>query len=252
MRSMDDIAVGRVLRELRIRLGWPQRVVASKARVSATTYSDIERGLLEGVTLGKLRRVAAILEVRLVLEPRWRGAGLERIVAGRHAFMTETVAAMLVAAGWDVRPEVSFSHFGERGVVDLVAWHASTRTLLLVELKTELVDPNDLLAVTDRRRRLAAVIAAPFGWQPLQVGQWVVLGESRTNHRRLAAFRTALRAAFPADGRSIKRWLADPVSSMSALWFLPNSATTGVRHGVTPRQRVRLRRPSVAPREDVA
>jgi Holliday junction resolvase-like predicted endonuclease len=99
--------------------------------------------------------------------------------------MTETVARMLMDAGWEVRPEVSFSHYGERGVVDLVAWHAASRTLLLVELKTELVDINDMLAVTDRRRRLAANIAEPFGWLPAAVASWVVVAESRTNRRRL-------------------------------------------------------------------
>ena len=46
---MDDLAIGRVLRELRIRLGWPQRVVAAKARISASAYSEIERGHIESV-----------------------------------------------------------------------------------------------------------------------------------------------------------------------------------------------------------
>ena len=204
---MDDLAIGRVFRELRIRLGWPQWVVAAKASISPSAYSEIERGHIETIALGRLRRVAAVLEVRLVLEPRWRGAGLERALSSRHAAMTEAVSRLLVEAGWEVRPEVSFNHFGERGVVDLIAWHPASRTLLLVELKTEIVDVNDLLAVTDRRRRLAALIVGQFGWEPERVGQWVVVAEGRTNRRRVADHRTALRAAFPEDGRSIGGWL---------------------------------------------
>ncbi len=159
--------------------------------------------------------------------------------------MTEAITRMLVEAGWQVQREVSFSHFGERGVVDIVARHSKLRVVLLVELKTELVDTNDLLAVTDRRRRLATVIAAPFGWEPSIVGQWVVVASSGTNQRRLAEHRAALRAAFPDDGRSIDGWLARPARPLSALWFLPDSSLGSVRRRRAPRLRVRPTCPSV-------
>lgn len=241
---MDDLALGRLFRELRVRLGWRQIEVARRAGISQAACSEIERGLLDTVPLGKLRKVAATLEMRLVVEPRWRGAAVDRVVSSRHASMTEAVARILVDAGWDVRPEVSFNHFGERGVVDLVAWHAPTRTVLLVELKTELVDPNDLLAVTDRRRRLAVEIARPFGWQPEVVGQWIVVAENRTNRRRLAAVRTAIRAAFPADGRAIAGWLAHPAGPLSALWFLTDTVHGSGRQPRAPKLRVRMPGPA--------
>jgi transcriptional regulator with XRE-family HTH domain len=249
---VDDLAIGRVLRELRIRLGWPQRVVAAKARISASAYSEIERGHIESVSLGKLRKAAAVLEVRLVLEPRWRGAALDRAMSSRHASMSEAITRLLTNPGWEVRPEVSFNHFGERGVVDLVAWHAPSRTILLVELKTELVDINDLLTVTDRRRRLAATMVEQFGWTPACVAQWVVVAESRTNRRRLAEHRTVLRAAFPADGRSVGGWLAAPRDSTSALWFLPDSGPAGDRPRRAPRMRVRVRPSSAGPMAEPA
>ena len=242
---MDDLAVGRLFRQLRIRLGWPQEVVASKAGIARTTYSEIERGLLDRISLGRLRRVAAVLEIRLPSTPRWRGADLDRMLSAGHAAMSERVAKLLVDAGWEVQPEVSFNHFGERGVVDLVAWHAASRTLLLIELKTELVDVNDLLAVTNRRRRLATTIAEPFGWRPRCIAQWVVFANSRTNHRRVASHRTVLRAAFRSDGRSIAGWLASPAEPTSAMWFLPDSDGSSVRHGSAPRRRVRRPPPSV-------
>ena len=243
---MDDLAVGRVLRAMRIRLGWPQRSVAARAGISASAYSEIERGHLDSVPLGRLRRVAAVFEVRLVLEPRWRGAALDRLISSGHASMTEAVTRLLIAAGWDVRPEVSFNHFGERGVVDLVAWHTSTRTVLLVELKTEIVDINRLLTVTDRRRRLAATIIKPWGWELRHVGQWVVVAEGRTNRRRVAEHRAAIRAAFPEDGRATRGWLANPDRNASALWFLPDSSRAGVRQARAPRLRVQPPRSSTA------
>lgn len=221
---MDDTGIGRLLRALRLRLRWRQVDVSERAGISRAQYSEIERGHFDRVPLGTLRKVATVLEVRLPFEPSWRGGRIERVISGRHAAMAERLTAMLVAAGWDVRPEASFNNFGERGVVDLVAWHPRHRTLLLIEIKTELVDPSGLLAATDRRRRLANIIARDSGWKPGVVAQWVVIADGRTNQRRVAEHRALLRAAFPADGRSIAGWLADPTKPLDALWFLPDVA----------------------------
>jgi transcriptional regulator with XRE-family HTH domain len=236
---MDDLAFGRLLRELRIRLGWPQSHVAAKAGISQSAYSRIERGALGQSSIGKLRRVAAVLEVRLILEPRWRGAAIDRVMSVRHGHLTERVGRLLVGLGWVIRPEVSFSHYGERGVVDIVAWHVDSQTALLVEVKTELVDANSLLAVTDRRRRLANHIVAPFGWQPRHVAEWVAVADSRTNRRRLAAVRTVIRAALPANGHDIGRWLRRPDGPIAAFSFLADSHDTTASQRSAPRMRVR-------------
>ena len=217
-----------------------------------TSYSEIERGEIGSVPVGKLSRVAGVLEVRLVLEPSWRGAAIDRVVSSRHSAMAEAVTRMLVDAGWDVRPEVSFNHFGERGIVDLVAWHAGLRTLLLIELKTELADVNALLGTTDRRRRLAATIAAPFGWRPETVAQWLVIAEGTTNRRRVAEHRTLLRAAFPEDGRSVRGWVERPAAAVRALWFLSDSAGGERGRSHAPRLRVHVRSASVETRRHVA
>jgi transcriptional regulator with XRE-family HTH domain len=240
---LDDIGIGRLFRQLRLRLGWRQVDVAEKAGVSRSVYSDAERGHIEQLAVGTLRQIATVLEVRLAIEPSWRGGRIERVLSGRHAGMAERLTAMLVEAGWIVRPEASFNHFGERGVVDLVAWHAATRTLLLIEIKTELVDPSGLLATTDRRRRLASVIARESAWDPAAVSQWVVLHDGRTNHRRVAAHQSLLRSAFPADGRSIARWLRQPSRPMDALWFLPDVAGGSTGRAAAGLSRVPTRAP---------
>jgi transcriptional regulator with XRE-family HTH domain len=247
---MEDLAIGRLFRELRIRLGWRGKDVADRAGISDTLYSVIERGQLERVKVGTVRRVASVLEVRLPFEPRWRGAAIDRVLSSRHSAMAEKVTRLLLGARWEVRPEVSFNWYGERGVVDLVAWRAASRALLLIELKTELVDVGNLLVTTDRRRRLAEVIARPFGWEPAVVGQWVVLAEGRTNARRVAEHRATLRAAFPQDGRSVAGWLAKPGSPASALWFLPDSAGAGHRTASRPTLRVRAPRRRTIGRAD--
>jgi hypothetical protein len=130
--------------------------------------------------------------------------------------------------------------------------HVATKTLLLVEIKTELADINGLLAVTNRRARLASRIAEPFGWRPTGVALWVVVAASRTNERRVADHRVLLRAAFPNDGRSIRGWVHAPALPVAALWFLPDSSDSSTRRASAPRLRVRRTRASVRHCPDAA
>jgi hypothetical protein len=133
---------------------------------------------------------------------------------------------------------VSFSIYGERGIIDILAWHPGRRILLVIELKTEFVDINELMGSVDRKQRLAWKIARERGWDPVAVGTWVVLPDNRTNRRALAAHETALRAKFPADGRLVRRWLRDPSGRVDALSFLPSAHLAGVRRDLAPIRRV--------------
>jgi hypothetical protein len=139
--------------------------------------------------------------------------------------------------GWAAEPEVSFSIYGERGVVDILAWHDASRSLLVVELKTELVDVNELMATLDRKRRLAPAIA-PDRWRPLTVSAWVVVADSRTTRRVLASHAAAIRAKLPADGRTIGSWLRRPSGRLDALSFLSSSHGAMLRRGLAPIRRV--------------
>jgi hypothetical protein len=160
--------------------------------------SRIERGHLDGMPLRVIRRVAAVLEIRVELQPRSRAADLERLVSARHSALAESILAWFARLpDWLARPEVSFNVFGDRGVVDILAWHAATRSLLIIELKTAIVDIGELLGTLDRKRRRAMDIAEQFGWRPATVSVWLVVAESTTNRRRLAEHRATFRAALP-------------------------------------------------------
>jgi transcriptional regulator with XRE-family HTH domain len=216
---MEDLRLGATIRAARIKRGWRQSDLAAKARVSQMTVSRVERGQIPELTLAMLRRVAAALEIRLELLPRGQGAELDRLLSARHSALHESVAKALASdfPDWARASEVSFSIWGERGVIDLLLWHPKHRALLIIEFKTELVDVGDLLGTMDRRRRLAAQIVKSRGWYPKVVATWVILSASRTNARRVAEHRTALRGAFPDGAREIRRWLRDPVGSVAAL-----------------------------------
>jgi hypothetical protein len=124
--------------------------------------------------------------------------------------------------GWQAEPGVSFSVYGERGIVDILAWHAACRMVVVIELKTELVEINELMGTLDRERRLAPDMARDRGWNAASVSTWVVLAGSRTNRRALASHETVLRAKFPVDGRRLRGWLPWPNGRVDALSFLPS------------------------------
>jgi transcriptional regulator with XRE-family HTH domain len=236
---MQDIRLGAAFRAVRLRRGWRQADVALRAGVSRSLVSLIERGHLDTVSLAILRRIAAVLDIRIDLVARWRGGELDRLLNAGHSTLHESVSAFFAdMPGWLRAPEVSFSIDGERGVIDILAFHIPSRSLLVIELKTALVDVNELLGVMDRKQRLAARIAADRGWQPATVSAWVVFADDRTTQRRLAAHRSVLRAAFPQDGRHMRAWLRDPTGSVRALSSWPYA----VPHSVASPGRQRVRR----------
>jgi transcriptional regulator with XRE-family HTH domain len=193
---MTDQRFGASVRAIRIRRGLRQVDLTTAAGVSGTTVSRVERGRLEEVGLSAVRAVAAALDIRVDVVARWRGGELDRMLGKRHGAMHEALARCFVElAEWRLLPEVSFSIIGERGIIDALAWRAATRSLIVIELKSEIVDVQGLLGAIDRYHRLAARIARDRGLHPLATSVWVVLAEGRTNRRALRDHVTLLRVA---------------------------------------------------------
>lgn len=244
---MTGVRLGSVIRSIRIRRGWRQEDVARRAGVSRTTVWRIEHGLLEAITLGRVMHVTEALEIRLDLVARWRGGDLDRLMNAGHAAMHEQLARRLTdLPGWVFRPEVSYAVYGERGVIDILAFHPATGSLLVIELKTQLVDVSDLMGRMDRYLRLASRAASDHGWRATAVSCWIVLRDTRTNRRRVAAHAHTLRAAFPDDGRTARRWLGSPSDRLRALSFLSDAHDGSVRQPIAGVRRVRPASPRLA------
>ncbi|HEU4671266.1 MAG TPA: helix-turn-helix domain-containing protein, partial [Candidatus Limnocylindrales bacterium] len=200
-----------MVRAVRIRKRLTQAQVGAAAGVSRGTVSRVERGLLDDVTLGAFGAICRALEIRLDLVLRWRGAELDRLLNADHAALLEAVSRRFARlVGWVTVPEVTFSIYGKRGSIDVLAWHQATRTLLVIELKTAVVDIRDLLATLDRKRRLAWRIARDRGWDPVSVSVWAAVSDTATNRRRVGAHETALRSVLPTRGVTVGRWLRRP------------------------------------------
>lgn len=236
---MDNVRLGRIFRAVRLRRRWRQTDVARRAAVSDLTVSRIERGHLDGCSVRIVMRIAAALEIQLDWQPRWRGGDLDRTLHAGHAALHEAAVKLLTARSWVVAPEATFSIYGERGSIDILAFHARTGAVLVVELKTALVDIDGLLVAVDRYRRLAPRIAAERGWPATSVGAWVAVRDAPTNHRRLAQHVATLRAVFPDDGRRIVPWLRRPVGPVAALSFLSDRHTRSLSAASSGVARVR-------------
>lgn len=213
--------------------------LAAKASVSASAISRIERGRLDTVSVGTLRKVAEALDASVDLRIRWNGEGLDRLLDQAHAGLVERLVALLRAEGWMVEVEVSFSIRGERGSVDVLGYHQATGTVLISEVKSVVPDSQATLIGIDRKARLAPEIARARGWTCRWVARLLVVGDSSTSRRRIDALAATYRTAFPISGAEVRRWLRRPDVPISGLLFLPYSQPTHARTSTTGMQRVR-------------
>jgi transcriptional regulator with XRE-family HTH domain len=237
-----DRRFGLGVRALRVRASLRQSDVGREARVSRSLVAKLEGGDIDGVTVGRLRAVAdalgAIVDVRL----RWRGESLDRLMDEAHARLVEAFVLLLRALGWEVALEVSFSVWGERGSIDVFAWHPPTGIVLVVEVKSVVPDSQATLHGLDRKTRLAEQLARERGWAPRGVARLLVVGESATSRRRIARLAATYATALPMRGWAVRRWLQHPSGGMAGLLFL-SSATPGDPNGGSA-GRERVRRPN--------
>jgi transcriptional regulator with XRE-family HTH domain len=211
IRAMDDVRIGRRVRAVRQRLGWRQADVAVRARVSQDTVSRIERGLLGALQLRTVRYVLGALEVELGLDVRWRGGDLDRLADEGHAGIVDAVCVVLGRHDWVVLPEVSYAVYGERGSIDVLAWHPVAEVLLVVEVKTALTSLEETLRRHDAKARLAPGIARDrVGERPSAAVRLLVLPADSTSRRHVARHDPVLRAAYPVRGRDAAAWLRAP------------------------------------------
>jgi transcriptional regulator with XRE-family HTH domain len=243
---VDDRRVGWLIRRIRQHFGLRQIDLGIRSSVSQQRISAIELGNLDGVPLRTIRAVIEPMGGSVELLIRWKGGDLDRLADEAHAALVGAVARWLSAEGWQVVPEVSYSIYGERGSIDIVAWHADTRTLLVVEVKTELTSVEATLRKHDEKVRLAGrVVRERFGWEPRNIGRLLVLPDVSTARRRVGRHDAVLLQAYPRRGDAVRWWIKDPRGAFAGLRF--QSLTRGAgdkRRSVTPK-RIRPRKPSV-------
>ena len=185
----------------------------------------LERGHGRRLSIGTVEVMLTSLGARLDIRMWWNGPELDRLLDAAHASVGASVKRRLERWGWRVRVEVSYNRFGERGRIDLLAFHPATGTLLVIEIKTDLVDVQALLGSLDAKARLAATVAGGFGWDVRASIPAIVFMENRTTRNRLAKV-IALFDRFSVRGRAATAWLRRPDRAPTGLlWF-----TAGPEH----------------------
>jgi transcriptional regulator with XRE-family HTH domain len=225
--------------------GMSQGQVAAAAGVSRSMVSQVERGELEETSVRIIRRVGASLGVSLPFEPRWRGVELPKLMDAGHASMVRAVVAHLGAAGWQCIPEHTFNEWGERGSIDVLAWQPARRAVVCLEIKTRLVDLQDLLSTEDRKRRLAPVLARKLGWNPVIAGSVLVLPEETWARNAVRRHGPVFDAKFPMRTIDVRHWLENPDRHAAGIWFLVDVARGDRKRGSAAAIRVRPARPTV-------
>lgn len=229
---MNWVRLGRALRALRRRVGWRQRDLAAAARCSQALISRVERGRGDLVLPRTLDAIAKSLGARVVTYLDWNGEALDRLLDSAHAALVDQLVRHLRSIGWDTVTEQTFAIGGERGSVDVLAWHPETQVMVVVEVKSVLADVQDTLARLDRKVRLATRIA-PANWHGGSVSSLLVVADTRTNRRRVARLEATFGIAFPDRIASIRRFLRSPAQvPIRGLWFLPSITPTTPRHRI--------------------
>jgi hypothetical protein len=178
----------------------------------------MERGHLEALSLRAIRRAFSAVDGRFEGLVLWRGGALDRLLDERHAALAGAFAGELRRLGWKVEFEVTYSRYGERGSIDVLAWFSGTATLLVVEIKTEIASVEETMRRLDVKVRLAASIAKDrFGWQPASIARFLVVARGATNYRRIHRHEAVFQSAFPIRGWAARQWLRQPTGRVSGL-----------------------------------
>ncbi len=241
--------VGRVHRRLRQRAHLTQQELGSKSGVARWKIVRLEADMVERLRFDEVERCLAALGAELVLGVSYRGAEVDRLIDQVHSQVAARVVEILGRYGWQVQTEVTFSQWGERGSYDILAWHASSRTLLVIEVKSELASVEGTLRPLDVKVRLAGTVARQrFGWHARTTARVLVLPEDRSARRRVMASATILRAALPATSRQVRAWLRSPSNSLDGIWFVSRADGRPWSRNPSAVRRVRRRaaRPSLS------
>ena len=230
---MRDLEVGRLLRMLRIRRGWRLRDVADRCGLSQATIGRTELGSIASVRI--LRRHAAALDVQADWRIVGRGADVARLLDEEHAAIVEALATAFRHGRWLVEAESSYSEYGERGRIDLLAFDPRGSVLAVVEVKTELADLQELLGSLSVKTRLAPRLARRLNRQATRVASVLAVAATAAN-RSIVAAHPALFSPFA------RRWFRErglpALDPDRILLWIPASAA-GRARWLAGRRRVR-------------
>lgn len=241
---MRDDQIGRGLRALRHRRGLRQSDLSRASGVARSVIADVEAGRIGRHSVDAVRRSAEAAGGWVRIDLMLAGDDVRRLLDADHAQLQAGWKSWLERHRWLVDAELTFNHFGERGSIDLFAWHPGALVLMVIEIKTVIADVQALLAGVDRKQRLARVIARDRGLHPTAIVPALILAEGSTARRRVTQH-ASLFERLSLRGRAAMAWMTQPGSGEAPAGVLCVTKLSGARSGDRRRAgRQRIRRPT--------
>jgi transcriptional regulator with XRE-family HTH domain len=212
--------------------GQTQEQLAALAKITVEDICEIENGRVGRVRVERTRAAFSAADARLYLKPWWQGAAADRLLDEDHAAIVEEAAAVFTKRWWRPEIEVTFSEFGERGSIDLLAAYEATRAVAVCEIKSAFGSLEETNRSIDAKVRLAPVIALRvFGWRPAFVGRVLIVPDQSVVRRVVREHAATMNSLYPARSRQVRAWLRNPDCDIAGIWFLSIPADSGSETG---------------------
>lgn len=240
---VDDRRLGHAIRARRHRRGWRLIDLAAAAGVGPSICSLLEGGHVDRLTVRAARAIAAAVDLPLGWDTGWQRQEIDRLLDADHSAIAAHWTRRLESWGWITRSEVGFNRYGDRGRIDLLAYHPGARVLLVIEIKTSIIDAQALLGGLDVKARNDPFVARELGWAPHVTVPALLVSEGTTARRHVETL-SPLFARFALRGHAAASWLRGPVGMPTGLLtFTRLPFNNGVDARRAGRRRVRPRRP---------
>ncbi|MGH2427572.1 MAG: hypothetical protein ACRDGV_01620 [Candidatus Limnocylindria bacterium] len=237
---MDDRRLGLAVRARRHRRAWRLVDLAATAGVGPTVCSLMERGQVERLSVRTARAIAGAVDLDLGWDIGWQRQDIDRLLDADHSALAAHWTRRLETDGWLARSEISFNRYGDRGRIDLLGYHPVHRVLVVIEIKTALVDAQALLVGIDVKTRVAPFLARELGWRARLTVPAIVISDGTTARRHVANL-APLFGRYTLRGHAAVSWLRNPVGSPSGLLtFTKLPSGDGVDARRAGRRRVRI------------
>jgi transcriptional regulator with XRE-family HTH domain len=209
---------GASVRAVRLALGLSQRALGERIGRSQVHVSLLERGRIAGLSITEADSICGALGATLVfgIEAPVLAGSRQRDAA--HARCVAYVMRRLIKEGWIVRREVQVGTPARPGWIDILAFHPELRVLLVIEIKTELVDLGGLERQLGWYVREARQAARSLGWRAGDVMPVALLLSTAVNDVRLRENATGIGQVFPRRWRDLIAVVRGGVHAAGTAW----------------------------------